>query len=96
MKKFLVLLGLIGVLFSGTCTMAEEVVLITGVNLPNFWKKKGIDQEKVLAVGQKILIDNKIPKRVPIFVLYNNKELNAYSRTYDKCVYIYSSLFSSF
>lgn len=94
MKKLLVLLGLIGVLLSGTCAMAEDVVLITGVNISNFWKKKGIDQEKVLAVGQKILIDNKITKRVPIFVLYNNKVFNAYSNSYDKCVYIYSSLFS--
>lgn len=94
MKKLLVLLGLLGIVFVGSSAMAEDVMLISGVNLANFWKKKGIDQEKVLAVGQKILIDNKIPKRVPIFVLYNNKELNAYSRTYDKCVYIYSSLFS--
>lgn len=94
MKKLLVLLGLIGVLFSGTCAMAEDAVLITGVNISNFWKKKGIDQEKVLAVGQKILIDNKITKRVPIFVLYNSKELNAYSNLYDKRVCIYASMFS--
>lgn len=94
MKKLLVLLGLLGIVFVGSSAMAEDVMLISGVNLANYWKKKGIDQEKVLTVGQKILIDNKIPRRVPIFVLYNNKELNAYSRAYDKCVYIYSSMFS--
>ena len=91
MKKFLVLLG---IMLIGSFAMADEVMIMSGVDLSNFWKKKGIDQEKVLNVGQKILIDNKIPKRVPIIVQYNNKVLNAYSSSYDKYVYIYSSLFS--
>lgn len=91
MKKLLVLLG---IMLIGSFAMADEVMIMSGVDLSNFWKKKGIDQEKVLNVGQKILIDNKIPKRIPIIVQYNNKVLNAYSSSYDKFVYIYSSLFS--
>lgn len=89
MKKFLVLLG---VLLIGTYALAEEVYVIRGVNLGNFWKKKGIDEEKVLNVGQKIMIDNKIAKRVPIFVT-NNKSVNASSNRYDKTVTINSGAF---
>ncbi len=89
MKKLLVLLG---VMLIGTCSMAEEVYVIRGVNFGNFWKKKGIDEEKVLSVGQKIMLDNKIPKRVPIFVA-NNKSVNASSNLYDKTVTINSGTF---
>lgn len=89
MKKLLVLLG---VMLIGTCSMAEEVYVIRGVNFGNFWKKKGIDEEKVLSVGQKIMMDNKIPKRIPIFVA-NNKSVNASSNLYDKTVTINSGTF---
>lgn len=89
MKKLLVLLG---VMLIGTCSMAEEVYVIRGVNFGNFWKKKGIDEEKVLSVGQKIMLDNKIPKRIPIFVA-NNKSVNASSNLYDKTVTINSGTF---
>ena len=90
MKKFLVLLGIILV---GTCAFADEITVIHGVNFSNFWRKKGIDEEKVLKVGQKIMIDNRIPKRVPIFVYNNNKNVNANSNLYDKTVTIYSGMF---
>lgn len=89
MKKFLVLLV---VILIGTCAFAEEVYVIRGVNFGNFWKKKGIDEEKVLSVGQKIMLDNKIPKRVPIFVV-NNKSVNASANLYDKTVTINSGAF---
>ena len=89
MKKFLVLIGL---LLLGTCALADEVMVIRNVNFNNFWKKKGIDEEKVLSVGQKIMLDNKIPKRVPIFVV-NNKSVNASANLYDKTVTINSGAF---
>ena len=76
MKKILFLLC---VLTIGLSAMAEDVYVIHGVNMDNFWKKKGIDEQKVLNVGQKIMIDNKIPKRVPIFVVNDKKVLNASS-----------------
>ena len=81
MKKILVLIAM---LFIATSAFAEDVYVIKGVNLDNFWKKKGIDEEKVLNVGNKILIDNKIPRRVPIFVVSDRKVLNATSNPYDK------------
>lgn len=90
MKKILVLLG---VLLIGTSSFADEIMVIQGTNLNNFWRKKGIDEEKVLKVGQKIMMDNKIPKRVPIFVITNNKVINATSSPYDKTVNIYSGMF---
>ena len=90
MKKILVLLG---VLLIGTTSFADEIMVIQGTNLNNFWRKKGIDEEKVLKVGQKIMMDNKIPKRVPIFVNSNNKVVNATSNPYDKTVNIYSGMF---
>ena len=90
MKKILVLLG---VLLIGTTSFADEIMVIQGTNLNNFWRKKGIDEEKVLKVGQKIMMDNKISKRVPIFVNSNNKVVNATSTPYDKTVNIYSGMF---
>lgn len=90
MKKFLIILG---VLLIGTCSFAEDVYLLKGVNLDNYWKKKGIDKEKVLTVGQKIMIDNKIIKRAPIFVINDKKTLNAYSNIYYKTINIYTPLF---
>lgn len=89
MKKILVLLG---VLLIGTCSFAEEVLVLRGVNMNNFWRKKGISEEKVLQVGQKIMIDNKIPKRVPIFV-DSKKYIQASSRAYDKTVVIHEGMF---
>ena len=89
MKKILLLLG---VLLIGSCTFAEEIVVIRGVNMDNFWKKKGIDEQKVILVGQKIMLDNKIANRVPIWV-DNKKTINAYSRTYDKIVIIHEGMF---
>ena len=89
MKKILLLLG---VLLIGSCTFAEEIVVIRGGNMDNFWKKKGIDEQKVILVGQKIMLDNKIAKRVPIWV-DNKKTINAYSRTYDKIVIIHEGMF---
>lgn len=90
MKKFLFLLCVLAI---GVCAMAEDVYVIRGVNMDNFWKKKGIDEQKVLSVGQKIMIDNKIPKRVPIFVVNDRKVLNASSNPYDKKVSIYTPMF---
>lgn len=89
MKKILLLLG---VLLIGTCSFAEEVLVLRGVNMNNFWHKKGISEEKVLQVGQKIMIDNKIPKRVPIFV-DSKKYIQASSRAYDKTVTIHEGMF---
>ena len=56
MKKILLLLG---VLLIGSCTFAEEIVVIRGVNMDNFWKKKGIDEQKVILVGQKLCLTTK-------------------------------------
>ncbi len=89
MKKILVLLGILAI---GTCSFADEIMVIQGANLNNFWRKKGIDEEKVLKVGQKIMLDNRIPRRVPIFV-ENKKTVNANSNLYDKTVTIYSGMF---
>lgn len=90
MKKILVLLG---VLLIGSCSFAEEILVIKNVNMSNFWRKKGIDEEKVLQVGQKIMISNRIPKRVPIFVDGEKKTINANSNLYDKRVTVYAGMF---
>ena len=42
MKKILFLLC---VLTIGLSAMAEDVYVIHGVNMDNFWKKKGIDEQ---------------------------------------------------
>lgn len=89
MKKIFVLLCL---MLIGACSFAEEVIVVRGVNMENFWRKKGITEEKVIKVGQKILIDNKISKRVPILV-DSKKNINAYSNPYDKIVVIHEGMF---
>lgn len=90
MKKILILLG---VLLIGSCSFAEEILVIKNVNMSNFWRKKGIDEEKVIQVGQRIMISNRIPKRVPIFVDSSKKTINANSNLYDKTVTIYPGMF---
>lgn len=89
MKKLLILLAII--LF-GCCSFAEEIMVIRGVNMNNFWNKKGITEEKVLKVGQKIMLDNKIDKRVPLFV-DSRKYIQASSNPYDKTVTIHEGMF---
>lgn len=90
MKKIIVILG---ALLIGSCAMAEDVLLIKNITLNNFWDKKGLSEEKVLNVGNKILVDNKIPRRIPIFVINDSKVLNATSNAYDKKVSIYTPMF---
>ncbi len=89
MKKILLLLGL---LLIGACSFADEVLVVRGVSLDNFWNKKGISEEKVIKIGQKIMLDNKIAKRVPIFV-DTKKNVNAFSNLYDKTVTIHEGMF---
>ncbi len=60
--------------------------------MDNLWRKKGVDEEKVIKVAQKIMLDNKISKRVPIFV-DNKRNINAFANLYDKTVTIHQSLF---
>lgn len=99
MKKFLLVLGLIMVgslanavgLVNVDFSSADEITLISDINTTNFWKKKGLSQEKVLTVGQKILVDNKIDKRVPLFVPTKNIA-NAYANIYDKTVNVYEGM----
>lgn len=90
MKKLLLTLG---VLLVGMSAIAEDIYIVKDANLNNFWQHKGVDVEKVLNVGNKILVDNKIPRRVPIFVVNDKKVLNAFSNAYDKTVHIYTPLF---
>ena len=90
MKKTIVILG---ALLIGSCAMAEDVLLIKNITLNNFWDKKVLSEEKVLNVGNKILVDNKIPRRIPIFVINDSKVLNATSNAYDKKVSIYTPMF---
>ena len=96
MKKFLLVLGLIacGSLANASSAIniemysSDEVTLVNDVTFSNYWKKKGMAQEKVLSVAQKILVDNKIDKRVPIFIP-TKKSVNAYSNIYDKSVVVH-------
>ncbi len=89
MKKIFVLLCL---MLIGACSFAEEVIVVRGVNMENFWRKKGITEEKVIKVGQKIMLDNKIAKRAPIFV-DAKKTINASSNPYDKIITIHEGMF---
>lgn len=89
MKKLLLLFCL---LIAGMSSIAEDVVIVRGVNLENFWRKKGINEEKVIKVSQKIMLDNKISKRVPV-VVDSKKYIQASSNPYDKIVTIHEGMF---
>ena len=99
MKKLLLLIGLIAIgtlanantLLNVNFSSSDELMLINDVNTSNFWKKKGLSQEKVLSVAHKIMLDNKINKRVPIFVP-NKKDVNAYTSLYDKSVAVHEGI----
>lgn len=88
MKKILVIL--IAMLF-GTGAFAESIYVIRDRNMSNYWEKKDVDVQKVLSVSYKILNDNKINKRIPVFV-DSSKTVNAFSSSSDKQIVIYKGI----
>lgn len=97
MKKILVTLMC---LLLGSGAFAEEVTIVDGLNMATFWQKKGLEVEKVLSVSNKIMMTNKIPKRVPVmveksrFTLSSVETVNAYSDLYGKTVTVLSGTFN--
>ncbi len=81
MKKFLVLLAL---LCMGTSVWADVQYLPSEVLVESMHQRR---VEKVTAIGQKIIYDNKL-KRVPLEVSRTPKVIGAHSRTQDKTVVI--------
>ncbi len=87
MKKFILLLGVMSI---GLCTCAQDT-LILGSSLASFKNQKGISENNVVKIGQKILIENKISKRVPILI-DRKKMANAESSPYDKIVTVHEGI----
>lgn len=65
------------------------------VTMDNFWSRNGKYEEKIIYVGSKLLNDNKIDRRVP-FQFARDKEINAYSRSFDKVVSIHQGILPYF
>lgn len=87
MKKFILLLGVMSI---GLYTCAQDT-LILGSSLASFKNQKGISENNVVKIGQKILIENKISKRVPILI-DRKKMANAESSPYDKIVTVHEGI----
>lgn len=88
MKK--ILLALL-VLMLGTGAFAETVFYAGELNMSNYWQKRYKDEEKVTNVAYKILHDNKVNKRVPVFVA-SSKVVNAFSNSSDKSITIFKGI----
>lgn len=87
MKKILFLICTL--MFSANLSFAEDIVVVTDVNMTNFWEKNGKIEQKVLNVGQKIIYSNKLDVRVPIQTIPNKKIVNAHARFAPKHIAIY-------
>lgn len=61
------------------------------ITMDNFWARNGKYEQKIIDVGSKLLNDNKIDKRIP-FQLVRDKEINAYSMSFSKIVYIHQGI----
>lgn len=62
------------------------------ITMDNFWARNGKYEEKIIEIGSKLLNDNKIDKRVPFNLIRDYKEINAYSKSFDKTVCIYQGI----
>lgn len=89
MKKFLIISLL---LFMGLKANADGLIFETNVNMENYWKKTGVDVQKVQDVGYKLINSNKLDKYVVVKLVYNYKTINAYASFSDKSVNIYSGI----
>ncbi|MCM1009729.1 MAG: M48 family metalloprotease [Fusobacterium sp.] len=90
MKKSIVLMALS--LLLGTGAFANDTYIITDLNMDNFWAKTGKAQEKVTSVATRIMEQNKLNKRVPVFVVSKNNEANAVTNPMSKIIEVYSGL----
>jgi len=63
-----------------------------GITMENIWKQNGKYEEKVIAVGARILDANKIAKRVP-FRVAKDKTINAESSFFYKTVTVHQGMF---
>lgn len=89
MKKILILLTLF---FIGLAVKAEEMEVITNLNMVNYWEKTGREVQKVTEVGSKVINANKLDKRIPLKVERNLNVVNATSNKLNKTVNIYTGL----
>lgn len=91
MKKILFLLCLLVI---GTSSFGQDLVIAgtTSIEVQSSFKNhKGIDEQSVIDIAQKIMTANKLPKRVPIFV-DRKKYVDAHTNIYDKKVTVYEGL----
>ncbi len=100
MKKIILSLALLLLLnspgYSALTTIETQVYYNTenedSYTMDTIWAKNGKYEEKVIAVGSKLLNENQINKRVP-FIVERNKTVNATSHSFSKTVTIHQGLF---
>ena len=89
MKKFLIIFLL---LLVGAKANAEAIIFETNVNMENYWKKTGIDTQKVQEVGYKIVNANKMDKYIVIRLVHNYNTINSFANPLEKSVNIYTGI----
>lgn len=90
MKKKILLLAIS--LCLGVSTLgAETTYFITDLDMQNFWSKIAVKDDKVYSIAQRIMIRNKIDKRVPL-LLVSKQVPNATTNTFDKQINVYTGI----
>jgi len=88
MKRFLIIFCLV---FIGLNVYADEMDFSPSTSMTNFWERNGKSVQKVMEVGNKMLNDNKLEKRIPFKVKQTNF-INACAYFSPKQVVIYSGI----
>ena len=94
MKRFLKTLLLLSAVFmlTGISAFAAEdgdVLNYDSMNMQNMWQRNGKYEEKILDVGEKLLNDNKIDKRIAFQTIRNYNTINAVTTYTNKTVHVY-------
>ena len=89
MKKGIILLAFS--LLLGAGAIAQDTIMVTDLDMYNFWSKTGRSQEKIAQVSKNLILKNKINKRVPVIVT-SNTEVNAVTNPLTRQIEIYSGI----
>ena len=89
-KKFL---SLVCCLLLGLGANAENFsYVVNDLNMNNFWQQIGKSQEKAQNVSERLILSNKINKRVPVFVVSQQNSASATTNKITRVIEIHSGL----
>lgn len=78
--------------FTTSSDVPDSIIIHSDVNLNNYWKSTDIRVKKVQSVAQRIMLANKIDKRITFNLNRNLNTVNASTATYTRSIDIYAGL----